>query len=127
MCVFEDGYSQYRKDTGNGPGKLVFEANDGDQQIRNHRCPHLPKHRIDAPSHEFIHLKISLQRLEEKFHLPPCFVQITDGFGRQIPSICEEYIPVSGSRISKGNAAQFVWVILSPFYRGESNILISHH
>ena len=71
----------YVKGPARWSGKLVFEANDGDQQIRNHRCPHLPKHRIDAPSHEFIHLKISLQRLEEKFHLPPCFVKITDRLG----------------------------------------------
>jgi len=90
-----------------------LKAHDREQEICDQSNPHLHLHSIDGCSKVFLHLQLLLHRFEEKFHLPPCFVEIANRLGGEIEPVGDKNVLVSGLRVPIRNLSQFPLVSLA--------------
>jgi len=84
---------------------MVAELDPCQQQIGAHGDPDLRQYGIPGGAKERFDFQILFDVLEEQFNLPPGFVNVGDGLGRQMEVVGQEHVVLAGFRITIADAA----------------------
>lgn len=114
------------EDAPHGQGAFAGKTEEGQHQINAQSHPDLCFDGVEGCSQERLDLEVLFDPFEEKLDLPPLFVDIGDGPGRQGPVVGEEVELFPGDGIPECDAPDQAWILFLTLLAGECDQLIFH-